>query len=738
MRLVDLVFPGLPARRFTYRVPGSMAEKPAAGARVVAPFRGRPIIGVVVGFPARVNFPPAKLQDISEVLEDTPAFDPLGRELVAWITRYYLCSETEAVRLLLPSGSMKRRNPTVELANPPTEPLRGKRQLEILNFLKGRGRVRVLEVRRAFPGFDAARVLRDLDRKGIVRQSSVSPPGTVRRRKSRSTAYEPESFPGEIAVTESTPAQLRVIEKVAACFKDGIFHPFLLHGVTGSGKTHVYIELADIALKAGRGVLILVPEIALTPQLSSRFADRFPGNVAVLHSGLSTGARREAWRKSSEGEIRVVVGARSAVFAPFPNLGLIVVDEEQDQSYKQAESPSYSARDLALVRGKLASVPVLLGSATPSLESYYNAETGKYTLLELTERIDDRKMPVVEVVDMKLELRTGNRSTLSGRLAQLIEETVARGEQVILLLNRRGFFSTMKCGKCGEVVSCTHCSVAMTIHRSSNSLQCHFCDSRRDIPELCPYCGGETFKFKGKGTERIEKELKQYFPEIRILRMDWDTTRNRGAHRRILAAFASKEADVLVGTQMVAKGHDFSGVTLVGIVSADIGLHVPDFRAGERVFQLLTQAAGRAGRGAMEGRVLIQTYQPSHYSVRAASRHSYSSFYEREKKVRKASGYPPFSRIVHIKLFSVDSEAVRRAASGVVKRLAPPGGGDGSLIILGPAPFPVQRIKREYIWHLLIKTTDIWSTLAILRKDDWKPESGIIRTQVVIDPVTMF
>ncbi len=737
MRLVDLVFPGLPARRFTYRIPDTIAVKPSPGARVVAPFRGQSLIGIVIGFPKRINFPSSKLQDISDVLEETPAFDPHGQELVSWISRYYLCSESEAIRLLLPSGSVKRRNPTVELVALPEEPLRGIRQKQLIEFLKGRGRVRVIEVKRGFPEFDVARVLRGLEFKGIVKLSSTSPPQITRSRKSKSTAYKPEGFPSDVTILKSTPAQARVIEKVAVSLKEGRFHPFLLHGVTGSGKTHVYIELTEKTIDAGKSALILVPEIALTPQLSGRFAERFPENVAVLHSGLSIGARREAWTRASEGEIRVIVGARSAIFTPLPNLGLIVVDEEQDQSYKQAESPAYSARDLALVRGKLASVPVLLSSATPSLESYYNAETGKYSLLELPERIDDRKLPAVEILDMKLELRSGNRSTLSGRLAQLIEETVSRGEQVILLLNRRGFFSTMKCVKCGEAVSCSHCSVAMTIHRSSNSLRCHFCGAVREIPGLCPSCDGETFKLKGKGTERIEKELKQFFPDIRVLRMDLDTTRKRGAHRRILARFAAREADVLVGTQMVAKGHDFPGVTLVGVVSADIGLHVPDFRAGERVFQLLTQAAGRAGRGDMEGRVVIQTYQPSHYSVRAASRHSYSSFYEREKKVRKAARYPPFTRMVHIKLFSVDSETVRSAASRVVKHLAP-AAGDRSRIILGPAPFPVQRIKREYIWHLLIKTTDIWKTLERLKEEDWKPEPGIVRTQIVIDPASMF
>ena len=737
LRLVDLLFPGLPSRRFTYKVPDRIIVTPSRGTRVTAPFRGKDRVGIVAGHPARTVLKESKIQELTEVLEQNSLINQENIALARWISRYYLCSETESLRLVMPAGAIKRSNPLIEILSEPEKPLKGRRQKEIFDYLSGEKSVRIRELKRAFPKVSIYPVLRSLEKKKIVRitEQPLSIPG---KRKGRTAPlFALADFPEDSKVEISTPGQAEIIGTVSKAIDAGGFTPFLLHGITGSGKTHVYLELVERVLARGKTALVLVPEIALTPQLSSRFAARYPGEVAIIHSGISRGARMAIWRKAAACEIRVVIGARSAVFVPLPKTGLIIVDEEQDQSYKQIESPAYNARDVALVKGRISGAAVLLGSATPSLESYHNAEKGKYKLLHLNERIDGRKLPSVDVVDMRLELRTGNRSPISGRLVELLEENLARNEQAILLLNRRGFFSFMQCSGCGEAIECPDCSVTLTLHKVSDSLMCHFCGYARTAPSRCAACGKEVFRYKGAGTQEIETVVKGFFPSSRVLRMDLDSTRRKGAHGRILGAFARKEADILVGTQMVAKGHDFPGVTLVGIISADVGLHFPDFRASERTFQLLIQAAGRAGRHDLEGRVVLQTYQPDHYSVQAACLHSFKRFYEKEKGIRAASGYPPFSRMIHIKVFSQDLESARKISREIAARIrkASKGAGGVDLTVIGPAPFPIRRIKKEYIWHIILKTGNIIGALEYIRLKEWDPgEHPEARISVIVDP----
>jgi len=476
----------------------------------------------------------------------------------------------------------------------------------------------------------------------------------------------------------------------------------LLHGVTGSGKTEVYLSAVELVLEQGRQAIVLVPEIALTPQTIRRFVERFGRQVAVLHSGLSPGERYDEWCKIRSGRVKVVVGARSAVFAPFDNLGLIVIDEEHENTYKQETTPRYQTQEVALKRAALENGLVLLGSATPSVETYYRALKGDYLLGTLPRRINSRPLPEVEVVDMREELRRGNRSIFSRRLQNEIGHCLNNGEQAILFLNRRGYTTFVLCRECGQALRCHRCDVSLTYHRQSLSLHCHYCGASRPVPETCPKCGSRYIRHFGAGTQRVVEEVKRRWPSARVLRMDVDSTAAKGSHRQILEQFEKGRADILVGTQMVAKGLDIGGVTLVGVVAADTTLHLPHFRAGERTFQLLTQVAGRAGRGPGGGKVIIQTYNPDHYAVAAAREHDYESFYRTEIEIRRELGYPPFGHLARFVISGRDQAGVRRLAQALGAALED-AGRDGAVEIYGPGPAPLSRLKGRYRWHLVLK-----------------------------------
>jgi len=553
---------------------------------------------------------------------------------------------------------------------------------------------------------------------------------------------EPEGLPTPSGFERPAPVlnqhQQESFHAIQAALKEDQFKAFLLEGVTGSGKTEVYMRSIEAALELGKNALLLVPEIGLTPAVAGQFFHRFGQQVAILHSAFGDAERADQWRRVQNGQARVIVGTRSGVFAPVQKLGLVIIDEEHDGSYKQQESPRYHGRDVALMRAKEAGAVAVLGSATPSVESRYNAETGKYTLLRLPERIAQRPMPEVEIVDMRVEfLETKKQSTFSRKLLQEMEQRLAQGEQTMLLLNRRGFSSFMVCRACGERLQCTNCSVVLTHHRRDRRMLCHYCGYAEKVPTECPKCGSDHVQFLGTGSERVEDELHQHLPSARIARLDRDSTATKGAFEHILHSFRDGAIDILVGTQMIAKGHDIPNVTLVGIVLADIGLSMPDFRAAERSFQLLTQAAGRAGRGATPGRVIIQTLNPDHYAVRLASEQNYEGFYKKEMEYRKWLRYPPFAALANVLVRAEKQEEALRMSTQLGHVLMP---SPESVRVMGPAEAPVLRLKNEFRYQLLIKAAKrpvLREALKDLRrfaeKEKW-PATALI---IDVDPISL-
>ncbi len=497
------------------------------------------------------------------------------------------------------------------------------------------------------------------------------------------------------------PAQQAAVVAIRAVLDERHFQTFLLHGVTGSGKTEVYMNSIEAALAAGYGALMLVPEIGLTPAAAGQFYARFGDRVAILHSAFNDSERAAQWRRLRSGEATVAIGTRSAVFAPVRNLGLLVVDEEHDGSYKQEETPRYNGRDVAILRGREAGACVVLGSATPSLESRYNVERGKSRLLELPERVGDRPMPKVELVDMREEfLETRKNAVFSRRVVDAVQAKLEAGEQAMLLMNRRGFSSSVSCRSCGERIECVNCAVALTWHKRENRLLCHFCNYATRVPEVCPKCGSEHIHFLGSGSERVEEELHRHFAKARIARLDRDTVTGKHKYEEILSGFREGNFDILVGTQMIAKGHDIPNVTLVGVVNADLGLGVPDFRAAERTFQLLTQVAGRAGRHDLPGTVLVQTINPDHYAIRFAAEQNYAKFYEKELEFRRLMRYPPFSALANVLVRAEKQEDALRMSAVLADLLKEPGEG---MKVMGPAEAPVPRLKNEFRYQMLIK-----------------------------------
>ena len=555
-------------------------------------------------------------------------------------------------------------------------------------------------------------------------------------------ALEPEA-PAGVFAAQGMPKtlnahQLQAYQQIEEGLRGGTFRTFLLEGVTGSGKTEVYLKCIEACLALGRSALLLVPEIALTPAVAGEFFHRFGDRVAILHSAFHDAERAEQWRRIRAGLATVVVGTRSGVFAPVRNLGLVVIDEEHDASYKQQETPRYNGRDVAIVRAQAAGAVAILGSATPSLESRYNAERGKYTLLQLPERIERRPLPDVEVIDMRQEfLETRKLATFSRRLVESVVERLEKGEQTMLLLNRRGFSSFVACRGCGEKTECVNCAVTLTYHRRDRRMLCHYCNYAQKVPTVCSKCGSEYLQFIGTGSEKVEEELHRDFPEARIARMDRDTVSGKRHFESILQGFREGNFDILVGTQMIAKGHDIPNVTLVGVVSADIGLGLPDFRAAERTFQLLTQAAGRAGRGNLPGIVLIQTINPEHYAIRFASEQNYAGFYAKEIQFRKLMRYPPFSALANVLVRSEKQEEALARSTELGRMLDPAPEG---LKILGPAEAPVLKLKSEFRYQLLIKAASrkrLNETLREVRRftleQKWSPTALVID----VDPLTL-
>lgn len=585
----------------------------------------------------------------------------------------------------------------------------------------------------------ASQILNRLEKKGLIR--------SFYREKPREPLWGMnENFTEGFSLNQE---QNDILEKLEKALTEEKYYPSLLYGVTGSGKTQIYIEIIKKVLERNKTALVLVPEISLTPQIISRFKSVFGEKVGSYHSSLSPGERFDAWRGIKGGKIKVVVGTRSAIFSPLSNLGVIVVDEEQDFSYKQKEpDPKYNARDLALVRGKMNKALVVLGSATPSLESFYNAEIGKYTLLQLSQRVDQKPLPQVKIIDLKEEKKKGNYTIFSSELSSQMKRKIEKGEQVILFLNRRGFSNFVKCEECGHIFRCPHCDITLNFHRSDFSLHCHYCNYKIQASSLCPECKGSRLAYKGVGTQRIEEEIKKLFPTVAIRRMDQDTTHRKDSHREILKGFASKDFSLLLGTQMVTKGLDFPDVTLVGVISADTSLDFPDFRARERTFQLLTQVAGRAGRGKLGGEVIFQTYYPEDWTIKLSAEQKFPDFYKREIKEREELLYPPFSRLILIRFQGKEENKVQKVAEFFGSELSDSLKSKDYRLkfeILGPAPAPLAKIKDDYRFQILIKANEvravIQKTNSILEKNlsefgskGNKSYSGV-RISIDVDPL---
>ena len=715
-RFVQVALPLPLFQTFTYAVEDGLANPIKVGSRVVVPLRNEREVGICV-----------ELSDISPlqkkpkaVLESPDAQPAIGSdllELCRWMADYYIVPLGVVLRTVLPAALTGAASPTparktrrvVRLGAEIPSLLerdktfgRSKQQRAVFEMIESLGGKTSVEHLNDQLDFSPA-VLKSLEKRGLI----VIEEEQVER--------DPFSERGGISTTRLVPtaAQQHAVDEMANAEKGSVF---LLHGITGSGKTLVYIELLRrIVDERGQTAIVLVPEIALTPQTVDRFRAAFGDRIAVLHSALSEGERYDAWLALKRGEKRIVVGARSAVFAPLENLGAIIVDEEHESSYKQGETPRYHAREVAIVRAKAQGAITVLGSATPSLESWSNAESGKYTLLTLPDRVGGGKLPSVDVIDLR---RTAVDYTAMAQggvdygavirepLHDAIVATMKRGEQSILLLNRRGYSSFMQCMDCGAVATCPHCSITLTLHRNPERLVCHYCLHKEEPRPDCARCGGRNLKQRGLGTQQVERLLTERFPSARIARMDFDTTSGKWSHTRILDRVAAGEVDILLGTQMIAKGLDFPNVTLVGVVDADTGINLPDFRASERCFQLLSQVSGRAGRGAKGGRVLIQTRLPAHHAVRFAVAHDYVSFVHEEMQGRVDPPYPPNVRLANIVFSGLVEEATAKLAIHAgewLRELITTRAGN-EITVVGPAPCPIERIKSRWRWHILLKS----------------------------------
>ncbi len=719
-RCVAVALPVPLFRTFTYLVPDAMAM-PQAGQRVIVPFRNTKAVGIVL----RETTPPAgvRLKSLSHVPDEPPAFPAALLATAEWIAEYYAAPLGITLRAMLPAALTTAATPTprqrtqriaqvVQGVDSPLTSLlaretlfaRAPKQRELLELLEARGgeaEVASLLQQAAC----TASVLDGLVKKGIVRIERA--------------AWARDPF-AQRATTPppSTPTQAQA-EAVQAIVSGEPGETFLLHGITGSGKTLVYIEvLRRIVQEQGRSAIVLVPEIALTPQAVDRFRGAFGDDVAVLHSALSDGERYDAWCALRDGRRRIAVGARSALFAPLTNVGVVVVDEEHDASYKQAETPRYHAREAAIVRARHEGAVVVLGSATPGLETWERAERGQITRLSLPVRATGASLPTVRVVDLRVVVRDAlagrapnapydeTIGVLSPELEAALEERLQRDEQSVLLLNRRGFASFLECRDCGDVATCPNCSIALTYHRVPESLVCHYCLHRAPVHSTCALCGGKAISRRGVGTQQVERVVAERFPDARLARMDVDTTSGKWAHASILDRVARREVDILLGTQMIAKGLDFPDVTFVGVIDADTGLNLPDFRAAERTFQLLSQVAGRSGRAAKAGEVLIQTRRPSHHAVQCAVHHDVPGFIAAELAARRAPAYPPFVRLANIVVSGVDEAETSAAAIATADwtRALLRTRGIRDVEVVGPAPCAIHRIKERWRWHFFLRT----------------------------------
>jgi len=762
-------------KEFDYLIPPGLTGQVDVGSRVQVPFGQRKVLGCVTALAEESAH--TRLKPILKVIGAQTLVTPKILKLARWIGDYYCCAPEVALKSVLPEAVRHEQAGWRELLYVRALPFSGelpklaKRQKDVWHIIEERRELPLKELLELAQ--TTAVTIRRLEDKGLV---SVAPQISERDPYGREHILPSQPLPlndaqakalaaikaamnGVIEAEGDKPALVSRTEALAHLHAVGGPHnskadepvngkktparTFLLHGVTGSGKTEVYLQAIAYALEQGKGAIVLVPEISLTPQTVERFKARFSSGslqtlVAVLHSHLSAGERHDEWHKIRQGRARIVIGARSAIFAPVEPLGLIIVDEEHEHTYKQQEAPRYHARDVAIVRGQMEGATVVLGSATPSLESFYNCSQGKYTLLRMIERADDKKMPVVRIVDMRQTLRKGTSTPIfSPQLKEAIAQRLDRSEQAILFLNRRGYATILQCPLCGFVAGCPNCSLSLTFHRQEQKLCCHVCAHTEPVPPVCPNekCRNPAIRYSGLGTQRVEETLAKLFPHARIKRMDSDALKRKDDFRRILGDFRVGKIDILVGTQMIAKGLHFPNVTLVGIIYADLALHQPDFRASERTFQLLTQVAGRAGRGDVEGEVFVQAFTPFHPAIQYARRHDFAGFYEQEIGFREQLKYPPFSRIALLTLKGRNEEKVKFSAEHLKREVEKALGGIKDLVLAGPAPAPLLRAQTYYRYQIMLRArrmTALSKSLAELTRAIALPED--VTLSVDIDP----
>lgn len=705
-------------KTFQYRIPVALRERLRIGMQVQVPFGPRKITGYVVEMTDEPEYEVEKIREISGIVKTSVPIESQLIALAGWMRHNYGGTMNHALKTVIPIKEKKKvqEHKRVRLA---LHPIEAKNQLGEYERKKSTARARLL-----------AALLEEQELEWDVITGKLNVSGSVIRAMEEAgiakviseTKYRnPVGHLGrqEYVLTLNVEQQ-KVVDTVTADLDAGEAKTYLLKGVTGSGKTEVYMELIAHVLAEGRQAIVLIPEIALTYQTVMRFYNRFGDRVSILNSRMSAGERYDQFLRAQNGEIDIMIGPRSALFTPFLNLGLIIIDEEHETSYKSETVPRYHARETAIARAKMTGASVVLGSATPSVDSYYRAMRGEYELLTMTKRVKEKPLPICTVVDLREELKQGNRSILSEHLTELMEERLAKGQQIMLFLNRRGLAGFISCRACGHVIKCPHCDVSLSQHagRSADDpgkMVCHYCGHEEPVPKVCPVCGSKYIGGFKAGTQKIEQVVKARFPQARVLRMDMDTTRSKEGHEQILSAFANQEADILIGTQMIVKGHDFPNVTLVGVLAADLSLHVSDYHAPERTFQLLTQAAGRAGRGELPGEVVIQTYDPEHYSIQTAKEQDYEAFYEQEMEYRQMLFYPPVWNLLVILCASPREEA---AQAGAEKLLAEIEQTDSvtkqeKVYFIGPADASVAKVNDIYKKVIYVKTREYQTLVAL-------------------------
>jgi len=721
-------------KKFHYKIPPSFVNQVGIGKRVKVPFGSRTIIGYCVGLTDVSDVGTTK--DIIQVVDKKPILSFKMLEVAEWLANFYFCGWGEALETFLPSVIRKGLNAkTINVAKLSKDEafikdtistLRKKapKQAKALEVLSGTNEMAVQELVTISKCQSAS--IYSLRDRGLI---------SLNKRQVDDSIFTRKHFERTCHL-EPTKEQEKAISLIKKRLREREYNTILLKGVTGSGKTEVYLQAISEAIALGLKAIVLVPEISLTPQTIERFKSRFD-KVAVLHSSLSGRQRNNQWWEIRNGKADVVIGARSAVFAPLDNLGLIVIDEEHENTFKQDSSPRYNARDVSLVRAKYENAIVVLGSATPSLESYYNANIGKYDYITLTHRIGDKPLPPVKLVDMRHEFRRNKRpSNISTYLERCMRQSLSKNEQVLLFLNRRGFSSFINCRRCGFVLKCKSCDISLTYHKKKDVVICHYCYSETPVPKECPECHSPGIKFFGLGIEKIEEEIRAKFPEYELFRMDSDTMKGRDSHEKALSAFKRGDIDILLGTQMIAKGLDFPNVTLVGVLSADTIINLPDFRASERTFQLLSQVAGRTGRGSKGGQVIIQTHNPDHYSITRAASHDYEGFAKKELEYRKQLYYPPYGRLARIVLRGKESKDVKEKAIDIANKLREAiKSSKDEVDILGPAPTPITRIKDKYRWHIIVKSNNLEKLRMALKSiENEGKKSKKVQTIIDVDP----